>query len=120
MVADTNYTATYDRKPIYRGDTLDALRITITDTETGDKVIPVSLCVQIRSRYDKILANIGWSIDEDTGSITIDAVPPEVTREFYPGVHRYDVEYTLPDGRVRTYLSGTVTVLKDVSVCHVV
>lgn len=116
--SSTQYTAIYNRKPIYRGDTLDPLRITITDDIAEAHLIPVALCVQIRNSSGKLVTQVGTSVDVETGQVLIEAVPPEVTRTFFPGVYRYDVEYTMPDGRVRTYVSGEITVLRDVSVCH--
>ena len=115
-MSKTNYTAIYDRKPIYRGDTLNPMRLTLVDRESGETVVPTSLCVQIRSSFGKLLADVGWHIEG--GKVVVEAVPPETTRTFPVGVHKYDVEYTLPNGVVRTYVSGSIEILRDFSVCQ--
>lgn len=112
----TNYTAIYNRKPIYRGDTLNPMRLTLVDKDLEEAIVPTSLCVQIRSSYGKLLADVGWYVEGD--KVVIEAVPPETTRTFPVGVHRYDVEYTLPNGVVRTYVSGSIEILRDFSVCR--
>lgn len=115
-MSKTRYTAIYNRKPIYRGDTLNPMRLTLVDKGSGEAIVPSSLCVQIRSSHGKLLADVGWHVED--GKVVIEAVPPETTRTFPVGVHRYDVEYTLPNGVVRTYVSGSVEILRDSSVCR--
>lgn len=115
-VRKTNYTAIYNRKPIYRGDTLDPMRLTLVDKDLDEAIVPTSLCVQIRSSYGKLLADVGWRVEGD--KVVIEAVPPEITRTFPVGKHKYDVEYTLPNGVVRTYVSGSIEILRDFSTCQ--
>lgn len=115
-MSNTNYTAIYNREPIYRGDTLNSMGLTLVDKTSEEAIVPTSLCVQIRSSLGRLLANVGWHIEGD--KVVIEAVPPEITRTFPVGVHKYDVEYTLPNGVVRTYVSGSVEVLRDFSTCQ--
>lgn len=115
-MSKTNYTAIYNRKPIYRGDTLNPMRLTLVDKDSDEAIVPTSLCVQIRSLQGKLLADVGWHVEGS--KVVVEAVPPETTRTFPVGVHRYDVEYTLPNGVVRTYVSGSIEILRDSSVCQ--
>lgn len=114
---NTKYTGVFNREPIYRGDTLDGFRVTATVDDTGDLVVPAAVCMQLRNETGRLVHSFDVDI-EPAGSILVRAVDGSVTAEWKAGVYRYDIEYTLPAGRVRTYISGSVTILGDVSQCH--
>lgn len=108
------YTAIYNRKPIYSGDTLRGLTLKITDKETGDPVIPTSVCCQIRTRVGTLLHGYTPTISAE-GVVNI---PPFTTTDVAQGTYYYDVQYVLQSGEVRTYLAGKIEILADISRCH--
>src|SRR5699024_3043897 len=113
------YTATYDRKTIYQGDTMQPMAVRIDNKDTGEPLIPVAVCVQLR-RYTgaRLVYTFETDIDPLTGTVTVAAMLPEETAGVAPGAYVYDVEYTMPDGRVRTYLRGQINIIGDVSRCR--
>lgn len=114
----TEYTAHYNKKSVYRGDTIDGMNVTIRNTEDDSPIIPIAICAQLRNRMGKLAYQFEYEINPSTGTVHILPVPPSITAHFSPGVYKYDIEYTLLSGRVRTYLSGEIEILGDVSRCH--
>lgn len=108
----SRYTAIHNRTTYLRGDTVDGFTFRLTDKEREEPVVPLSLCIQIKSslgrvvhEYEVIIQTDGWII-----------VPP-VLADWEVGVYKYDVEYRLGDYSVRTYLEGTLPIVKDISEC---
>lgn len=114
---NTTYTAIYDRKAVRRGDSVDGLKVTITNQETGEPVIPDKVCVQLRNSLDKEVYTFETEVNPVTGELFVGPIPAETTKTFSVGKYKYDVQYSFISGRVRTYLSGTIHILEDVSRC---
>lgn len=111
------YTATYNLPTIYRGDTMDDFTIKLNMPDRGQPIVPTSVCVQLMDERGRIAATLGTQISSD-GLVTVKGLSASETAALKPQVYRYDVEYTLPGGHVRTYLTGTREILEDVSRCH--
>ena len=111
-----NYTGEWNRGSIWRGDTLLGFSMRIADKVTGVPVIPVSICAHIVDSFGRKVVALVSSIGVD-GTVTFDRIDGSVTATWRAGVYAFDVEYTLADGRVRTYLVTSFAVLEDKSKC---
>ena len=111
-----SYTVNWDMEDTKRGDTIKSFALTLSEVGVG-VITPSSVCCQFRDRNGN-LAHTYEVLYEPTGRLVFPRVEPETTREWVSGIYKYDVEFTLPDGKVRTYLSGTIRILEDVSRCH--
>ena len=113
----TTYTATYNLPSIKRGDTLDPWSVKATVRETGAPLVPLSVCAQLRDERGRVVIPLPHGIAPD-GTVTLLGLPAQATAGLKAGLYRYDVEYTLTGGRVRTYLQGALDIQEDVSQCH--
>lgn len=111
-----SYTAHWDMKDTKRGDTIKGFALTLSKLIGGDVIIPTSVCCQIRGKGDSLVYSYPVVI-QPSGRLVFPRIEPEITREMSAGVYKYDVEFTLPDGEVRTYLSGSLRITEDVSRC---
>lgn len=112
----TEYTGIWNMKDVYRGDTINPLAIRIEDPDTQDVLIPRSVCLQFRDRNDNLVYT--WPANIlPTGRVVFDSIPKEDTRTFPVGLLKFDIEFTRSDDKVRTYVSGKLRVLEDVSRC---
>ena len=112
----TTYTATYNLPSIKRGDTLDPWSVKATVRETGEPLVPLSVCAQLRDGRGRVVIPLPHGIAPD-GTVSLRGLYAATTAGLKPGTYRYDVEYTLSGGRVRTYLQGTLDIQEDVSQC---
>lgn len=110
------YTGEWDRGSIWRGDTLLGFSMRIVDDDTGIAVVPVEVCAHIVDSFGRKVVAMESSIGTD-GTVTFDRVDGDITATWRAGSYAFDVEYTLSDGRIRTYLTGSFTVLEDKSKC---
>lgn len=111
------YAAVWDRNPIYRGDTLDGFSMKMTKRDgTLDAIVPVIVCAHIVDGFGRMVAPMNHVIAAD-GTVTFERIDGVVTAQWRAGLYAYDVEYTTTDGRVRTYLTGSITVIEDKSKC---
>lgn len=111
------YTGEWSRGSIWRGDTLLGFSMRIADKVTDVPVIPVTVCAHIVDQLGRKVVALDSSIGAD-GTVTFCRVDGEVTASWRAGKYAFDVEYTLADGRVRTYLTGQLNVLEDKSKCR--
>lgn len=107
------YTYIHDRPVIYRGDTLQSMSVKIA--KDGESIVPDFICVQVRDLFGKIMYQYSPVIDD--GRVILEEIPASVTSGFKPGSYRYDIEYRLPDGYVRTFVTGSITIIEDTSRC---
>lgn len=110
------YTGEWNRGSIWRGDTLLGFSMRIVDKDTGVAVVPVEVCAHIVDSFGRKVGALESSIGTD-GTVTFDRVDGEVTASWRAGSYAFDVQYTLTDGRIRTYLSSTFALLEDKSKC---
>lgn len=109
------YSAELDLPTIFRGDTLNSFSIQLRNPDTGDLIEPIAVCAQVRDSRGKLVATLPTEIIG--GVTTVGGLSSEVTSTIKPGRHRYDVQFTLVGGKVRTYLFGHLEVVEDVSQC---
>lgn len=112
----TKYTGMWDMEDVYRGDTINSLAITIKDSVTQDVLIPRSVRLQFRDKNDNLVYTWPANISP-TGRVVFDDIPKENTQTFPVGWLKFDIEFTRSDGKVRTYVSGKLRVMGDVSRC---
>lgn len=106
------YTYNHNRRPVWRGDTLKAVQFKVVQETTLIPVVPLSVCAQIRSKYDVLIHTYVAEIYPD-GVVVL----PDVVADWPSGEYRYDVEYRLDNDITRTYFTGTITVKGDVAKC---
>ena len=110
------YTGEWDRGSMWRGDTLLGFSMRIVDKDTGVAVVPASVCAHIVDSFGRKVAALENSIGSD-GTVTFASIDGGVTAAWRAGSYAFDVQYTLADGRVRTYLAGSFELLEDKSKC---
>ena len=111
------YTGEWNRGNFWRGDTLLGFTMCITDKDTSVPVVPVGVRAHIADSFGRKIASLDSTIEED-GTVTFGAIDGEVTASWRIGEYAFDVEYTLDDSRVRTYLTGKFTILEDKTKCR--
>ena len=112
----TAYTGIWNMKDVYRGDSINSSTISIKDTDTLEVLIPKSVCLQFRDKNDNLIYNWIPTI-LSSGKVVFPPIPKEDTQQFPVGVLKFDIEFTRPDDKVRTYVSGKLRILEDVSRC---
>ena len=110
------YTGEWNRGSIWRGDTLLGFSMRIADKVTGVPIIPVTICAHIVDSFGRRVVAFKSSIGTD-GTVTFDRIDGSLTATWRAGAYAFDVEYTLADGCVRTYLTSQFNVLEDKSKC---
>lgn len=110
------YTGEWNIGSIWRGDTLLGFSMRIVDKVTAEPIIPVTICAHIVDSFGRKVVALDSSIGAD-GTVTFVRVDGEVTAAWRAGAYAFDVEYTLADGRIRTYLVASFEVLEDKSKC---
>ncbi|MDY0191025.1 MAG: hypothetical protein RBR22_09860 [Desulfuromonas sp.] len=111
------YTGEWDRGSVWRGDTLLGFSMRIFDKDTLLAVVPISVCAHIVDSFGRKVVALESSIGVD-GTVTFDRIDGRVTATWRAGAYAFDVEYTLADGRIRTYLVSSFEVLEDKSKCR--
>lgn len=110
------YTGLWDRGSMWRGDTLLGFSMLIFDKVTDVAVVPVDICAHIVDSFGRKVVALDSSIGAD-GTVTFARVDGAVTAAWRAGSYAFDVQYTLVDGRIRTYLTAEFALLEDKSKC---
>lgn len=104
---------------VYQGDTFDLVfRLRNPDTSEGPgSYIDLTGCTakaQVRSTEidPTVLAEFTPTVDGVNGQVSL-RLSSTQTAGLAAGV--WDVQLTFPDGTIKTYLKGTVTVVKEVT-----
>lgn len=105
----------YDFLPRLAGDTWQGLKFSIVINDEPEDLTDCLVEIGFRKTA---LGKLEWLLSSETGAITIDE--NEITVEprlltLSPGSYVYDLQITYPDGFVRTYLTGSFKVLKDIT-----
>lgn len=103
------YQTAYDLRTVCRGDTIDSWRVRVR--RAGEPVELSAAVLKIRARNGNLVLN--WPLSVVGNAITMLPVSGDVTADFPVGTHTYDLEITDTNGRKRTYLAGTITVVAD-------
>lgn len=112
------YTGEWNRGSMWRGDTLLGFSMRIADKVTGVSIVPVTICAHLVDSFGRKVVALDSSIAAD-GTVTFGRVDGQVTAAWRAGKYSFDVEYTMPDGLVRTYLAGEFAILEDKSKCRI-
>lgn len=110
----TSYTGTHKRPTFKRGDTIGGMSLTIREKITTNPIVPASVLARLY-RVGKVVYTFTSVINAITGEVIIEPIPATISRTLKAGEYFYDVEYTLADGRVATYLDGTLNIEGDFS-----
>lgn len=105
----------------YKGDTLESVAFTITYTGTTTPVDLTGTTVKCQFRKpfngaivaDLSLGNGLTMDDPDLGIIVIDDI---LELDWDVDNYRYDIEFTYPTGRIKTYIKGTINIVSDTSI----
>ena len=103
------YTATYNRPELVRGDTLLGWSVTISID--GYPATISSARSQLRTPRNSLIHEFDVIVVGNV--VTIGRVLPEVTATWPLDVLEYDLEITLEDGRVVTWLRGQQKITLD-------
>lgn len=101
---------------LIRGNTLPFPFVVVDEAEDGTETPKplVGSSGKFAALYvatdEEFYTNTSFTFDNDgNGQFT---VPPSATADWPVGDHRYYIDLTLPDGTVRTFFSGVLTVKK--------
>lgn len=103
------YTATYNRAPFRRGDTLLGWGVDIEIAGQPAQLLGARL--QLRTSNGRLVYD--WPATVEGARIQLPDVPAATTTGWPVGVLLYDLEVTLADGRVATWLQGEQPVVAD-------
>lgn len=101
--------ATYNRAPVVRGDTLRGWSVAVEID--GQPVGIQSARLHLRARGGRLVYS--WPAAIDGAVVRMADVGAAVTAEWPAESLTYDLELTLADGRVATWLQGEQPVLAD-------
>jgi len=112
--------AIYNFSNQYKGDSFDSTQFTVKDADT---TLPIDLTgTSIRIQFRNVLSGptiktltIGDGISmpsPSTGVFTMD----EFIIDWAAGKYLYDIQFTFPTGNIKTYLTGGVTIISDVTI----
>lgn len=101
--------AIYNRAPFVRGDTLSGWSVDIQSGGVPQMIESARL--QLRTRYGRLQHD--WPATIEGSSVIFPDVPPSITSQFPVETLVFDLELTLPGGRVVTWLAGEQPVLAD-------
>jgi hypothetical protein len=108
---------TYTIPPHHRGDTWDGIN-SITISVNGVPIILTGTSIKMEFRqgpdYPVVLT---FSTSDNTlqiiGTSSIRVMPRKIEIPF--GTYYYDLQVTYPDGKVKTYMSGSWKIVPDVT-----
>lgn len=103
--------ATYNFCDTVRGDTIRGRDFTITIDASPANITASKLYFR-RQNNDLVFAA---TTSEAGGVVTMAAVPGSETASWPVETIKYDLEVTLSGGLVRTYVAGTIKILRDES-----
>ena len=101
--------ATYNRRPYYRGDTILGWSVEIK--KDGVPVDIASARLQLRAGVGMLVYD--WPLTITGATVTMHDIPAEDSAKFQPIDLHYDLEVTLADGRVVTWLAGCQPIVAD-------
>lgn len=107
---------TYNFGQYVAGDTVTSKRFTITQGETPVAVDLTGATIKIdfvykKNRVSKTIGSGITIVDASDGIFDLDAFSLSVS-----GIWNYDVQITLADTTIHTWVSGTIEVLDDVTI----
>jgi hypothetical protein len=109
----------YDFKPMKRGDTFRE-RLFVRLSKAGQPLEITAARMHVRTTLNQRL--LAWDTADDSITLSGETVNNAVTlkekgagimAKLPEGVHRYDLEVTLTNGVVRTYLEGAFPITHD-------
>lgn len=106
---------TYDFKHI-NGDTWDGMVVTVQSNGSPVDLTDAAIRMQVRKGRDAtpiVDVQVGSGIIIDDAVNGVFRISPVILSGSECGNYGYDVEITFPDGRVKTWLRGTIVLLKD-------
>jgi hypothetical protein len=102
---------------IFRGDDFIKKFTTNNNSDPSYDYTGTSILFQMKADTEDTVALLQATPSPDVstlGTIVVDlAIPGVQTANVSPGEYFFDIQYTLPDGRIRTYVTGRITVIAD-------
>jgi len=103
----------------YRGDDWIKKFTLINNSDPSYNYAGTTVLMQVKADTEDTVSVLQATPTPDTatlGRAIIDInIPGAQVAAVSPGEYVYDIQYTLPDGRIRTYLKGSFTVTADTS-----
>jgi hypothetical protein len=114
--------ATYNFPIQYAGDTVAERRFTVTRTvanvTAAENLTGVAIKCQFAKQNDAAFTPLSFSVGSGVTLVNAAGGVFDLNRFLAPaagGTYVYDIQFTYPDGRVRTYVAGTMIVRSDVT-----
>ena len=115
-------TATYNFPEHIRGDTFKGVDFVMESNSLPLNLVGATIKSQFRPKRNQF--DLAWEFSTTAGSIVIQGASnniihfndkPGTEMKVRPEVYLYDIEITFPSGLIKTYISGTFTVIDDVT-----
>ena len=103
-----------------KGDTLDAVEFQLKLDGVIQNLTGMEIACMFKLQPEDTEAELDLSSKEGGGIIFVDAVQGKFSIDpgvvdIAPGIYYYDMQFTFVTGEIKTFISGTLTVLQDVT-----
>jgi len=107
---------TYNFPDHIKGDTIEAIQFTVTVNGSALDLTDAAIRMDVRTQTGALLhtyqIGTGFTVTNAAGGIfEFDEQIVDLT----PGTNHYDIEFTLADETVKTYIAGTWVITQDVT-----
>lgn len=119
--------AFYQIRTQYRNDTTDYLGFNFKVWEGDPEVLDLNadldltgISIKMEFRKGNERGKIAKTITDDAGITIVDRLSGEISIDpfiidFVAGTYYYDIQFTYPNGRVKTYIKGQMIVKEDIT-----
>ena len=113
--------AEYNIQNQYRNDTFDGVEFTILNevTEIGIDLTGCTIEIQFKGGYNKSelvksITNQNKGVENTDLVNGVFTILPFIV-DWKPDMYFYDIQIKFPDGVIKTFVRGTVTIIDDIS-----
>lgn len=110
-------TQTYDFPDHVKGDTFEGVQFTITVNSSALNLTGATIRMQMRLNSNAPVVkefSVGNGLTLTTPASGIFTFNKQVI-SVPPGVYYYDIQITLSNGDIKTYITGTWTIIQDIT-----
>ena len=112
--------ATYNIPDHYKGDTFKGLAFNMQNQTTSAPIDLTDSEIKIQFRSGSNIGTVQKELSIGSGITLVDAINGQFAIDAFvidwrAGMNYYDIQITYPDGKVKTYIKGTLKIIDDVT-----
>ena len=112
--------ATYKIADHYKGDTFDGVQFTLLNSTDNIPINLTGCAIKIQFKKSAAYGTLQKEITNTAGITIVDAVNGVFKIDAFlinwsEANYYYDIEITFPNGLVKTYIKGTLAIIRDVT-----